>query len=309
MNGAAHAVPWRFALSSSLLTFGLALGGCALQGWHAPHPLTIAFIFVVGMGLGAHVANDYAERLAPTSMTKLLRAKTAGLVPIAIIFALTTALVGSFIMAMAIAQVRDLFLASILGSLVMATYPFHTLLWYRLIERNLEVGIDGVLVAGRVISFREIRAVSHHGRTVLIERVDGTDPASHDVASVEVASALVSKISERRKAAATTLPQLARDGRPLEAWKRDLRSNDYRTRVITSDEAIHVLRSGMVSAEERVGAALALAASDNEEHRGLVRVAAQECVDPNVRVALSRALDDSLDEETMATLAIGDRRT
>lgn len=307
---------WPLAAFASLSTFALAMLGCAVRGWHAPRPWAIVAILVIGVALGAKVAEIYSRDRAPERDTGLktadrglelpaiVRAKTVGLLPLATVFGLTTAILGALGVVMIIDSWRALLFASTVGSLWMATYPLHVLGWYALIERNVMVGLDGVRVGGHVISFKSIRRASRRGRrTIVIERGSAEPPLSYDVANEGVADALIEKINERIvDATSLGVTGLGRDGRSFDAWKRDLLAPDYRARVVSVEDATRVLHAGAASPDERLGAALVLAADGKQvpdsNGRALVRVTAMKCVDRNLRAALERIAEDGeLDEQ------------
>jgi len=98
---------------------------------------------------------------------------------------------------------------------------------------------------------------------------------------------------------------LAREGLGVGAWRERLRGAlngaGYRAAARASVDATLAERmvAPRVSAEERVGAALALRIADPASGAARVRVAAQCCVDPHVRAALEAAAAEEIDDDAV----------
>lgn len=117
-------------------------------------------------------------------------------------------------------------------------------------------------------------------------------------------------LEERAKTAQGTeaLAALARAGRTVSSWREAIRSmaldGSYRRASLPFEGLTRVLQRADASPEDRIGAALALKASHPEEATERVRIAAQTCADPKVRVALERvaegAEEDAAIEEALA---------
>jgi hypothetical protein len=112
------------------------------------------------------------------------------------------------------------------------------------------------------------------------ERVTALQRLSADRAQVSAAS------PERRAL-------FGRDGKPIAEWRAALAAAlegaSYRGAALTADEARATLRSPEATAEQRVGAAIALRIAGEPER---VRVAAAATADDRVRVALEAALEE-----------------
>lgn len=172
------------------------------------------------------------------------------------------------------------------------------------------VGPDGVHIdqaEGELIPFDQIRAIDQRsffaplmllltsGRVVTI---DGGVAAKRN--------ALASRLHAMLAASHET-PNLglARDGLGVRAWRDRLRgalgAAGYRVAAHGAVDATLAERmvAPRVSAEERVGAALALRIADPAAGAARVRIAAQACLDPSVRAALEAAAADEIDDEAI----------
>lgn len=108
---------------------------------------------------------------------------------------------------------------------------------------------------------------------------------------------------------ATKLALLARDRRPLAAWRESLRAlteagGGYRGVTVTTEDLAGVLESEAATAEQKLAAALALASASREEAEEKVRIAADRATSDKVRIALeSIASGDGEDEALEEALA------
>jgi hypothetical protein len=74
---------------------------------------------------------------------------------------------------------------------------------------------------------------------------------------------------------------------------------DFRTRDVSADDVGAIVDDPLGAPEQRIAAALALAASGSPEARRRVRVAAEASVSPKLRIALDAAADAELEEEML----------
>lgn len=185
---------------------------------------------------------------------------------------------------------------------------------------ELRVGTDGVAIQRRgrdeYVPYEELEAVEAKAETVLIRRVDGTtDSLSTRTAQggdkgdpdqvLEVVAAIQAAMEARglsRSAGARALVE--RQGRTIDAWRAALvglveRGSDYRQSSLTSEDLVRVLEDPSAPPEQRIGAALGLRGLAGPEGEGTlskIRIAAAATANPRVRIALSKAADDELDE-------------
>ena len=169
---------------------------------------------------------------------------------------------------------------------------------------EIAVGADGVRIRGkwgaRFIAHSAIASATVDDLGALvITRHDGV------ATSVRIAmgngpmlTAVLHRIELAREAArasedsADRHATLSRGGRSLAEWRVDLedkaRRADYRHARLTESELGAIVGSSGASAEQRIGAAIALRQVAGDDGRGRIRLAAEQCVDARVRVALQR---------------------
>ena len=185
---------------------------------------------------------------------------------------------------------------------------------------TVRVGTDGLWI-GRVwrrelIPIRDIEAIDwvrgpanriREDLPGLIVRRRGGPPVKLPMLGLAVIhrDELYAAIDEARTAAATrrsrAVAPLARAGRPLPRWRRDLMGmmrGGFRDGALTREELADVLDDPGAEIEHRVGAALALQAVDGERARVRIKAVAEQCAAPKLRVALDLAAggDESLAE-------------
>jgi hypothetical protein len=303
------------AVGSALFTFILGMVGCAEHSWHAPRDWAIGVIYAVGIAFGLWIVRLRASALPRAvvwddetgGLIRTCRADPTTVARASVIGA-ATALGGAGLVVLAIDPLRELFVASVLGSLWMATYPLHAVFVHWLLEEPLVVGVDGVRIGRRNVSFGSIRnALAIAGGTSLEIHRKGESTIRYVCSTPLSAVALAERINRRVESSNDVdvlRTRVARDSRSLDAWKRDVLARDYRSSEVSADDAMRVLRSGTASPDERIGAALVLAGR-SDESREQIRIVAAECVNPRLRVALERTAEDALDDETLEALARG----
>jgi hypothetical protein len=276
-------------------TFALGMIGCAVKAWHAPEPGVIAAIYLAGVSAGIGlVARDRNE--GPNA-ARALRVRSTGpaTLLLAAILGAVTAAGGAALVAAAINDIEPLFLASLIGSLWMGTYPLHPILAQRVLEAEIQIGLDAVRVGRTVIPYSDIRSATADGRMLAIERSSGPRLARR-LPNEAVTRTFAESIADRTKRVETGAGRIGREGRALEAWKRDLLSPDYRAAAISSEEAARILEAGGATPDQRIGAALILAKAGEQER---IRTSAASCVEPATRSALERVADATLDEDAL----------
>ena len=286
---------------SAAAIFIAAMVACWDRSWHAPDFGTLFALWAVGTAVGIILTlRADVGRLVIHRSDWLVAGTTTRFTAIAAcVIGAITSFAGAVAVAMALGGVPHLVLASILGSLWMATYPLQPVVWHLVFVQRLVVGVDGVRIGLVTVLFSEIRGARARGRAVEIESTRG-HRWIRLLPTWAIADTVVERIRSRLGAPDGGRSPLARAGRPLEAWKRALLSPDYRAAAISTDEAARVLTAGGASKDERLGAALVLARAGEAER---VRVVASACVDRRVRVALEQAAADRLDDPTLEAVA------
>jgi hypothetical protein len=125
-----------------------------------------------------------------------------------------------------------------------------------------------------------------------------------------IAQALHERIQTARSAARsatdvqTKLPLLERRGRAVQVWRDDLAAlvgkSGYRIGAVTVADLRAVIDDTTLSPEHRIGAAVALAASDPDEARARARIAAVSCADRDLKAALEHAAEGEIDDARLS---------
>jgi hypothetical protein len=121
----------------------------------------------------------------------------------------------------------------------------------------------------------------------------------------EMKSALLPRIEEglsafRATEATALAARLARGGRGREAWLRSLsdREGDFRSAPVSDEQLWHLVESAGTPATARAAAALILSRDAGDEERRRLRIAAEACALPRLRVLLDEA-GKGTDEEAL----------
>ena len=191
-----------------------------------------------------------------------------------------------------------------------------------LLTRSPEVvvGADGVTIRRRLrrrfLRFEEIAAAGVEGidersTTLVISLAGGSqERIGAGIVATERIPALAARIRDAKAAASGAsgarrgAALLARGGRSLAYWRAALvdlvqRNKGYRDVSLSRDDLERALAAPGSTAEERIGAALALSGLGPEEARPRLRVAADVCADPKLRTALLRIADAEADDEAV----------
>lgn len=188
-----------------------------------------------------------------------------------------------------------------------------------LLTRSPEVvvGADGLTIRRRIrrrfLRFDQITQVEIDGKNnqntaLVITLADGSkERIDAGLVAAERIPALAARIRDA-KATSSANPRgaalLARGDRSLADWRAALvelvqRSKGYRDVSLSSDDLERALSAPESTAEQRIGAALALAGLGPEEARPRLRVAADVCAEPAVRAALLRIADAHGEDEAV----------
>lgn len=182
---------------------------------------------------------------------------------------------------------------------------------------ELRIGTDGITLRGafktRFVPFAEIAGVGENGGDPMLYYRDGhTEVIWNSAVSKrpDLLAALQHRVNgalaanaehEALMARATTL---ARRGRPLDQWRAEVArlvdpTKGYRDAGLSRREAEALLDDVRSPIEHRIAAAMALRSLDGEAGSTRIRVAAEGCASAEMRAALERAGDGSLDEATL----------
>ena len=194
-----------------------------------------------------------------------------------------------------------------------------TVAWALLRRSCVQVGVDGLIlrspVRQRFISYRDITDVSRDesGEHVILSLTGGKritlapgflferDQLSRSsLRAAQFYELVQSRIHAASDAADVDLQSsLEQRNQPLEQWRKrlvQLAQGGYRERGAQRDEIAAVLDDAAATAEQRLGAALTLAQLHDPESRARVRVAADRCAEPKLRVALECIASGEIDD-------------
>jgi hypothetical protein len=178
---------------------------------------------------------------------------------------------------------------------------------------TVRIGTDGVSVQRfgrrRFIPRAQIEGVGVSRGTLVFERRDGR-LLTVQTAGPEEALTLQRRVEEalaahESQAPAEALAALDRSGRPVDEWRRAVEAliregTGYRRAGIEADDLLLVVEDGAARPERRVAAAVALASRGDPAARRRVRVAAEACVSPKLRIAIAQAAEGDIDEDALA---------
>lgn len=196
--------------------------------------------------------------------------------------------------------------------------------------KRLTIGVDGLSIQGvagkRFIAYRDIASVAPDPRGVRVRTKRGNDLLlatwKRGEAKLALGEPVVTeggrkqKVVHERILRAAALhqpggPELAvldRAGRPLAAWRDDVRAlarqpADYRRVQLNAHDLAEIVTDASAPAERRIAAVLALGGRDGAEPaaqaRDRVRIAIDTCADDELKAALEQAAADELDDETL----------
>ena len=184
---------------------------------------------------------------------------------------------------------------------------------FRRVSR-VAIGLDGVLVTGssrtRFLAYRDLDdarvtggdlELLRGGEVALRLQLHGEDATRRD-AILERLRVAIARMKDERGHAATDFVASA----SKEALTRIAHgAGDYRVASLSREQLWTLVEGPAIDGTARRTAARALAASGDGEERARLRVAAEHCAEPQVRIALQRLADGELleDEDTAAAPA------
>ena len=177
---------------------------------------------------------------------------------------------------------------------------------------KLVVGADGVVVdrarRDEFVPYGQVASVTMKHDAVVFHLDDGSRVrarARHlsDVQESELKARIDAAIAafHHGSSSAEALSQLDRGGRPIAAWRAALaaqleRQSSYRETPLTREQLFAVLESAAAPAERRLAAAVSLSAAGDAEIATRIRVAAEACARPRVRIALTGVAEGAIDD-------------
>lgn len=201
-------------------------------------------------------------------------------------------------------------------------FVFGFWLWSKVRPTWLHIGVDGIVVPGllgsRFIPHAWIAATSHEtGGTgnayhfVRIALAGARRAVTLPAATADEAMAIIERIRSAGEAMeaqgrARLLDALARAERPVPEWRRALSAllsrGDYRKAGHDVEEVMRIVEDPLAPLEQRVAAALAARPHEDEALQRRIRVAAESCVEPRVRIVLEKAATGELEDAEMEAI-------
>jgi hypothetical protein len=176
-----------------------------------------------------------------------------------------------------------------------------------LVANTIRIGADGLLVDNRLdsrfVSWQDVASVKPTWRGLSLELENGksvpvpiTSRFYLSANEKDQQQAMLERIEEARRAFATravsvAATKLERAGRDVSQWLAALAAPDaggFRDASMRHEDLLAVLES-QASPTARLGAAVMLARKGDETEKARIRIAAEACAEPKLRVALEAA--------------------
>jgi hypothetical protein len=178
------------------------------------------------------------------------------------------------------------------------------------------IGADGVAftkpLRREFIAFHDVSSLQIEGDEVVLGLANGEKVRFLVSDAKALHGALRRALSRFTKAQSSAIAELAlEDETDVESWLDRVRrllshAAEYRGAAVTADALERVAKDPTARADQRIGAALALAG--DEARRVRVRVAVEDVANAELAEAMDAALEDSLTEEA-AKRAVGAKRS
>lgn len=176
---------------------------------------------------------------------------------------------------------------------------------------HLVIGADGIIVergfGSTFVPFEEISSIATAPNRVTLKLVNGKEVrarARHlgaaESAMIEARVRDALSVRAQRSATPTALAALDRGERNGEAWRQAMaalldRNRGYRAAMLTREQVLAVLADPGARADRRIGAAMALMQSGDEEGKARIRIAAESVANRMTRIALETIADGELE--------------
>jgi hypothetical protein len=175
---------------------------------------------------------------------------------------------------------------------------------------RIAVGIDGVLVRGtsrtRFFAYRDFDEVRirfgdvvlvRAGRTVVRLQLHGEDAIRRDAIVTRIRGALA-RVAERR---AHATEEFVESATPAQIARAVSGAVDFRLPPLSREALWEIVEGSTVDADARAAAAAALSRAFDAPDRARLRVAAAQCAEPRLRIALEALDEDRDDADDAAT--------
>ncbi|HEY2512870.1 MAG TPA: hypothetical protein VGI39_18515 [Polyangiaceae bacterium] len=167
---------------------------------------------------------------------------------------------------------------------------------------RVSVGVDGVHIRGtsraRFFAYRDLDGARadgsdivliREGKLVLRLQLHGEDARKREAVVARVAA----HIEQVREGHQATAAQLVTSASERDLVRAASGAGDYRAAALTREQLWSLVEGPEIGAEERSAAAMALVRAGGEAERARLRVAAEQCAEPRVRVALGAIAEDA----------------
>ncbi|MFT3769439.1 MAG: hypothetical protein QM820_28715 [Minicystis sp.] len=190
-----------------------------------------------------------------------------------------------------------------------------------LVPASIRVGADGLLVAHRLgihfIPWDDVDSIEPYARGVVVNTRDRAVKlpitshfSTYHVRDEAMQAALLGRAQAalqayRRGDSVDVAARLTRRGRTRAQWIRDLfnLSGDFRAAPVDAEALFRIVESPTAAPTARAGAAFVLARTAAEPDRARLRIAAEACVAPRLRIVLDRAADGAAERELRDAIA------
>lgn len=166
---------------------------------------------------------------------------------------------------------------------------------------RVAIGLDGVLVRGssrtRFYGFRDVDSARVSGndlellrgtRVVLRLQLHGKDAARRDALLTRLQAVIARASAERDEPAASFVSGATR----ADMTRAAEGGGDYRQPAVSREQLWSVLEGPAIDTAARNAAAEALAGSRDPAERARLRIAAERCAEPTVRIRMEELLED-----------------
>jgi len=180
---------------------------------------------------------------------------------------------------------------------------------------ELTVGTDGLVVRGpwteRSIPYAELDSVAESWGALVLSPRRGKPQRLARLAwePAGKAKAVALRVQEAMAArdqlpAEQSLALLERGGRTVEQWRQSLAgllnaNEGYRTATLSAPELAELAAHPAAPIEQRLGAAMALGGKADEPTKARLRVAAECCASPRLRIAMEKLAEGEFDHDAV----------
>ena len=174
---------------------------------------------------------------------------------------------------------------------------------------RISIGVDGIFVRGssraRFFGFRDIDGAQvrgsdlvllRGGRVVLRLQLHGKDASRRDALLTRLTAAIARAAAERDEPATSFVSGAS----TADITRAAEGGGDYRKQAVSREQLWAVLEGPAIDTASRRAAAEALARSRDPSERARLRIAAEQCAEPSVRIRMHQLLVDETEDAAEA---------